>query len=1186
MNGSKGLWRTLSMILVILLLAATAAFAQGAPTTVKAPRFTNDTTPTFEWSGATDPDPGSGIRDYKVEIWKCDGSAKVRGPYTAPHETDPHTWTLPETDAFAGSGADDGEYQIRVWTCDTDDNTSADFGSCTFLLDTQPPVLSNGRPTGWGGSIQPIQADFADACAGLDKSKTEVKQAYNGLSWDVDASHIGGIPSYNDGDKQITIGKFMTGWYCDGEWTFTMVAYDRAGNKADELVWKFNVDGTSPTAPGEPVAGNVRDDGRWYINTLRPTFAWTASKDPEALNDHTPGSGLRDYWFQFGAGKPDGQTDDWVGALVNQPGILPTPAVETQQLTPPADLPLVAGVEYSARVKAYDNLGNCTAWVDPLIIYDPDPPAMSGTPTTATPTTDKTPVWKWVGSKDAISGIDLYHIQIRRAGSAAWDVFDTFLDIPDRLNPGEQTWEQAFPLADGTYEIRVRAMDVAGNYSAWSGVGGVTVDATPPAAPGIPKATSPTRSQTPPWTWNPRHDMSEPGETPASYNVYLNDGLIANVATNAFSAADYWTHDVGLLEEGTHHLQVTALDTLGNESSRSATGYVAIDLTEPAVPVMAVLPDYTNAKSLTFAWSTVEGGMRYDLWYMVDPDGNPETPNEQAEIVGGILDQECTVNIENAPTGAKIWGVVCAFDAVGNMTEYSDLVSITVDREGPVVTLGALPATPTTNPRPTWTWSGSDALSGLHHYVVTIVTPGDGPQTQTQTTMTSFTPVSNLPDGAYVLKVYGVDNLGNAGVEESFTAVNIDTTAPAAPAIDPITKGYNTSPLTLKWNAVEDGDNATSYVLQWAKNAGFSGAHEAAIATGTQYEFDFTEQDKGEGEYWFRVKTISTVNGSTVLPQTKESGWSAIVSTIYDVTPPAASVLTLASKNPTNELTQEWTWSRPADAVDYDLYWSETDSAPDASTTPSAAGVGNIDLYHTSFSNPGEEKTYYVWVRGIDALGNKGLWSSTVADVTSVTVDMKAPAVSITSPASAKNTNLSTFTWTWTGSDGEHGTGVQGYWVKFNDEAWSWTIAPVFTSSRLQHGANVLRVKGVDNVGNEGAAAVAHEVVLVDAIVFDVRPEPGAHAINEVSTIAFSVTGLYDGTVEVLLGSRLLEDDWRLVTVVRTPELAKFYILLDADVMQPGPLTVTIKIGDVTRICDYEVLDERSGFGFGRLRPW
>ena len=82
------------------------------------------------------------------------------------------------------------------------------------------------------------------------------------------------------------------------------------------------------------------------------------------------------------------------------------------------------------------------------------------------------------------------------------------------------------------------------------------------------------------------------------------------------------------------------------------------------------------------------------------------------------------------------------------------------------------------------------------------------------------------------------------------------------------------------------------------------------------------------------------------------------------------------------------------------------------------------------------------------------------------------------------------------------------------------------------------------------------------------------------------MAGLRDGTVEVFLGSELLKDDWRLVTVVRTPELAKFYILLDADVMQPGILTVTIRIGDVTKSCDYRVLSERTGFGFGRLRPW
>ena len=216
--------------------------------------------------------------------------------------------------------------------------------------------------------------------------------------------------------------------------------------------------------------------------------------------------------------------------------------------------------------------------------------------------------------------------------------------------------------------------------------------------------------------------------------------------------------------------------------------------------------------------------------------------------------------------------------------------------------------------------------------------------------------------------------------------------------------------------------------------------------------------------------------------------------------------------------------------------------------------------------------------------GNYSDWVE--SDPFSIPIQGTGPTVVITSPTEATTTNPSTFTWTWIVEDDEDSPGIRGYWVKFNHEAWSWTTEPVFTSSRLRRGANMLRVKGMDSWGNEGPEAVTPEVVLVDAMIFDIHPEPGAHAINEVSTIAFSVAGLYNGIVEVLLGSKLMEDDWRLVTVVRTPELAKFYVVLDADVMQPGMLTVTIRIGDVVKSCDYRVLSERTGFGFGRLRPW
>ena len=226
---------------------------------------------------------------------------------------------------------------------------------------------------------------------------------------------------------------------------------------------------------------------------------------------------------------------------------------------------------------------------------------------------------------------------------------------------------------------------------------------------------------------------------------------------------------------------------------------------------------------------------------------------------------------------------------------------------------------------------------------------------------------------------------------------------------------------------------------------------------------------------------------------------------------------------------------------------------------------------------------YVARVRAKDVAGNYSNWVE--SDPFSVTLDREGPTVVIMTPADTTTTNLSTFTWTWVVEDDEDSPGIRGYWAKLNDEAYSWMTEPVFTSSRLHRGANVLRVKGVDNLGNEGPEAEAPAVMLVDAVIFDVHPEPGAHRINEVSTIAFSVTGLHDGTVEVLLGNGPLEDEWRLVSVFRRPELSQFYILLDADVMQPGMLTVTIRIGDATRTCDYRVLSERIGFGFGRLRP-
>ena len=376
-----------------------------------------------------------------------------------------------------------------------------------------------------------------------------------------------------------------------------------------------------------------------------------------------------------------------------------------------------------------------------------------------------------------------------------------------------------------------------------------------------------------------------------------------------------------------------------------------------------------------------------------------------------------------------------------------------VDATPPVVTLGSTPTTPTTNPRPTWTWSGSDPVnpvyplcsSGLDYYIVAL----DG-ELPLQTTSTSFTPSSNLADGAHVLKVKAVDRAGNVGTEQSFAAVTIDTASPPAPAIAALAAGYNTSPIAIDWNDVTDGTNTISYVLEYAGNAGFSGATPAARAT-SDYSFDAAAA--GQGQYWFRAKTISTVN----VGETKESAWSPIVSAIYDTIGPAAPVLTLQTPSPTNQTPQRWIWSAPADATGYEV-------SEDGGTT--WADVFDTRTYQTTFNTTG---VHPFKVRAYDWLGNKGS-EATV----NVEVDVTPPDVptglTVTTPTTDK-----TPTWSWTAL-----AGAEGYEIRL-DEAIISDVAAATSythSEELGDGDHKLEVRSYDTLGNKSAWCAAVTVTV------------------------------------------------------------------------------------------------------------
>lgn len=108
-------------------------------------------------------------------------------------------------------------------------------------------------------------------------------------------------------------------------------------------------------------------------------------------------------------------------------------------------------------------------------------------------------------------------------------------------------------------------------------------------------------------------------------------------------------------------------------------------------------------------------------------------------------------------------------DSAGNWSGViSDTISLdTTPPAKPVMT----PAPPTTNQRPTWSWTSGGGGSGVYQYDL------DTSGTWTETTDTSFTPEADLPEGNHRLVVRERDAAGNWSAT-SFFDIFVDLTNP------------------------------------------------------------------------------------------------------------------------------------------------------------------------------------------------------------------------------------------------------------------------------------------------------------------------------------------------------------------------------------------------------------------------
>lgn len=248
-------------------------------------------------------------------------------------------------------------------------------------------------------------------------------------------------------------------------------------------------------------------------------------------------------------------------------------------------------------LKALSAGATTNVWLDQVRIYehDTEPPAAPAN-LTASEITDTSARLDWNHSVDNM-GVDSY--EIWKNGVLAGTV------------PGAESSYTAAGLAPETsYTFTVRALDIAGNASSYSGEAAittlVTTDHTPPTAPS--NLTVDSRSSTSAaLSWQPAADNV--GVT--GYEIYKDDMLLTTVAGNVL---DYSV--VGLLPATTYQFVVKARDAVGHVSIPSNTVTVTTDevpltITHTPVTETYYYKDVPLQFGVSETGSTVSGTLYY-----------------------------------------------------------------------------------------------------------------------------------------------------------------------------------------------------------------------------------------------------------------------------------------------------------------------------------------------------------------------------------------------------------------------------------------------------------------------------------------------------------------------------------------------------------------------------------------------
>ncbi|HPS41841.1 MAG TPA: kelch repeat-containing protein [Anaerolineaceae bacterium] len=584
----------------------------------------------------------------------------------------------------------------------------------------------------------------------------------------------------------------------------------------------------------------------------------------------------------------------------------------------------------------YANGSDATFWSFTIDTTPPPVPTLNS-PNDASLSTDNTPDFSWVTA----IGSDHFQIQI----SLISDFTSTVQDAT--LSSGILTYTATI-LSDNLYYWRVRAFDLAGNYSDWSTIRTLTIDTSPPVAPLLisPIDSSLLTDSTPDFSWGTVVDSDH-----FQFQISLSSSF-ATTVQDIILAPSVASYTATLLNDSLYYWRVRAIDLAGNNGAWSSIRSFSIDTTPPVAPELISPPDLSTLidKWPTFSWNLVSDSDHFQIQISLFSDFS--TTVQDISLGTGILTYTSSTLSDN-----NYFWRVRAIDLAGNYGAWSVVRSFTLDSTPPAA---PVLLTPTAGKvyRGTPSYSWTTPLSAVA-YIFQYDNDDNFSSpvfTSTEMSISNFTPPLQAV-GIYFWHVKARDQHGNWSNWSYKRKITIKPVIPVAPTLVSPKSGVLTrdNTPTFSWKAVPYGFKYQVQILDKYLNV----EQDKVLPSGL---LSLTATTLPDGKHYWRVRAINVLN--------ENGAWTLARALTIDTVSPVAPKLVSPSNGFKSPGTPEFTWKASNGAKYYQFSYSK-------SITFITVIYTSSKLTSLSFTPPTMKSGTFYWrVRCQDAAGNWSKWST------------------------------------------------------------------------------------------------------------------------------------------------------------------------------------------------------------------